>query len=243
MEQCVVVLPVSPFLNLRIYAQVHIPVYGGIVVPYRYALACGEELCEIAWCCGNGFALQRHVIALRDLVRGHIVEVVVVEFFFAGRSISVNGGAGRVCLIFVVEMSGCEVVWIASLYMALVACLCLDQRRTPVTVLSRICLVRAVAVAAAGVSTVTRLISRPMYVSGHVWFVIMMILNEVKFEGAKTLLRACHVSRSIYEVETRRVKQVQRSETAHERVTWHEALVRPDGINRICRLLTGTQCE
>jgi hypothetical protein len=61
-----------------------------------------------------------------------------------------------------------------------------------------------------------------------------MILNEVKFEGAKVLLKACHVSRRICEVETRRVKQVQRSETAHERVTWHEALVRPNGINRIC---------
>jgi hypothetical protein len=56
MEESVALLAVTPLLHLSVHTQVHVAIDGGVVVPYRYALGCGEQLCEVAGCGGDGIA-------------------------------------------------------------------------------------------------------------------------------------------------------------------------------------------
>jgi hypothetical protein len=81
MEEGVVLLLVMSLLDLCVHSKVHVPVYCRVVVPYRYALRCGEKVCKVARSRGDCVDWQGVVVVLWNMVVWDVVEVVCEVFF------------------------------------------------------------------------------------------------------------------------------------------------------------------
>jgi hypothetical protein len=114
-EESVVLLSVTPLFDLCVDPEVHVAVDGSIVVPYRYALVGGEELCKVAGRGRDGIAVERLVVVeVWDLVFGHVVKVGR-QVLLTCRSIGVDRGAGRMRLISVAVVVCGKVIGVVAL--------------------------------------------------------------------------------------------------------------------------------
>lgn len=80
-------------LDLGVDAEIHVAVNGGVIMSDGQTFRGGEEVCKVAGGGGNCIDRQGFVVILRDLILGHIVEVVG-KVLFGGGGVCINGGTG-----------------------------------------------------------------------------------------------------------------------------------------------------
>jgi hypothetical protein len=168
MEEGIVLFLVMPLLDLCVHAKVHVPVYCRVVMPYRYALRCGEEVCKVARSRGDGVDWQRYVVVLGNMVVWNMVEVVC-EVFFRGVGVCLDRGPGDVGWGRAVRVVyGRKVRHVVALNVSLNVSLLVRYGRIGAAVFAMCRFVGAIAVASTRRGgAVARLVVLPMHVLWH----------------------------------------------------------------------------